>query len=535
LEARSVRVEGVVTASFPGSAGLGGFFVQDAGVGAGGGSASDGLFVRMPAGRSTPRPGTVVWVQGTVSESGALTQLTRVTRLERCGHAPVPAPREVRLPMNDPRGWEALEGMRVHLAGPLTITGVYELGRYGELTLAVARLFAPTQGEPGQEPAERAPLQGRRIVLDDGSLLQDPRPVPYLLPDGRPPRVGDRVSDVTAVVVQTREGYRLEPTAPPTLVAANPRPAAPPPLAGGVRVATFNVHNFFTTLGARGARSRAQLALQRAKLSAALAGLDADAIALQEVENDGSRSVAALVAALNARLDTDAYAAVPDPRGGVGDDRIKQAVLYRPARLELVATASDPRPLFERAPVAATFRVTGGGTFTLLTVHLKSKGGCPAAGDVDHGFGCWNLRRSAQAEAVLAFADRLARRPGDVGVLVAGDLNSYAGEPPLRRFAAAGYVNADRLVPAARRYSYVFDGLSGTLDYVLASPSLAPHLEGAAIWHIDADESPLVSAFGDGGPAITVLPGAFRASDHDPVLVGLRLTTGDGPAGGPGH
>ncbi|MEJ2290001.1 MAG: ExeM/NucH family extracellular endonuclease [Deinococcales bacterium] len=490
------------------------------------GRAGDGVALPAagPAGAG-PRGGhgglPAVWVDGTVAESDQMTQLVAVTRLERCGAATVPPPREVRLPVPNPARWEALEGMRVHLAGPLTVTGVYELGRTGELTLADARLFTPTQGA-----GTATPTGARRIVLDDGSRRQDPRPAPSLLPDGRPPRAGDRVSDVTAVVVQAGAGdYLLEPTAAPTLHAANARPSAPRPVAGEVRVATFNVHNFFTTLGERGARSRAQLRLQRAKLAAALAGLDADAIALQEVENDGMRSVDALLAALNARLGSDAYAAVPDPRGGVGGDRIRQAVLYRRARLELVATASDPRPIFERAPVAATFRTVAGDTFTLVDVHLKSKGGCPAAGDVDRGYGCWNLRRSAQAQAVLAFADRLAQQAGDPDVLVAGDLNSYAGEPPLRLFADAGYASADRLVPAARRYSYVFRGLSGTLDYLLASPSLAPKLAGATIWHIDADESPLAGAFAMGGEAAYVRPDAFRASDHDPVIVGLRGTS----------
>ena len=236
------------------------------------------------------------------------------------------------------------------------------------------------------------------------------------------------------------------------------------------------------------------------------------------------RSENALLKALNARLGGKVYAAVADPAGGVGGDRIKQAVLYRPSTLELLASASDPRPLFERAPVAATFRQRGGGVFTLVALHLKSKGGCPAAGDIDHGSGCWNLRRSAQAQAVLAFVAHLQRTTGDRDVLLAGDLNSYAAEPPLRLFEGAGYVDAARTLPARDRYSYVYAGRSGTLDYLLASPALAPQVAGSAIWHIDADESALVGAFGH-APAFTPTPQTpYRASDHDPVLVGLALS-----------
>jgi len=208
----------------------------------------------------------------------------------------------------------------------------------------------------------------------------------------------------------------------------------------------------------------------------------------------------------------------------VGGDRIKQAVLYRPSALELLSSASDPRPLFERAPVAATFRQRGGGVFTLVALHLKSKGGCPAAGDVDRGYGCWNLRRSAQAQAVLDFVAALRRATGDGDVLVAGDLNSYAAEPPLRLLESAGFVDASRSVPAPERYSYVYQGRSGTLDYLLASATLAPQLAGAAIWHIDADESALVGAFGRASSFAPAPQTPYRASDHDPVLVGLALT-----------
>jgi hypothetical protein len=93
-------------------------------------------------------------------------------------------------------------------------------------------------------------------------------------------------------------------------------------------------------------------------------------------------------------------------------------------------------------------------------------------------------------------------------------------------FAAAGFVDAARALPAAERYSYVYAGRSGTLDYLLASPSLAPQLAGTAIWHIDADESPLVGAFATAAPSVPPDPAPYRASDHDPVLIGMTLLNG---------
>ena len=518
LVGRTVWVEGVVTAAFLGRARLGGLFLQ-ALRGDGNPATSEGLFVTLPSPPTpAPQPGDVLRVRGRVSEARTLTQLTALGRLVRCGTAPLPSAREVALPLGT-AGWEALEGMRVRVSTPLTVNDVYDLGRYGELTLAAGRLFAPTQGAPHGGPAALG-----RIVLDDGSRLRDPRPVPYRLPGGGLPRDGDTVPALVGVVsTVAADVHAIEPTAPVRILPDNPRPRAPARVGGALRIATLNAHDFFTTLGDRGAATRQEYALQRDKLAAALAGLNADAVLLDEVEANGMRSEKALLDALNARLGGPRYAAVPDPPQGVGHDRIKQAILYRPAALTLVATASDPQPLFERAPVAASFRDGSGRVLTLIAVHLKSKGGCPGTGDVDRGYGCWNLRRSAQARAAVDFAGRRARAVGSPDVVVAGDLNSYAAEPPVRLLERAGYRDAAAGVPPAERYSFVYLGAAGTLDYAFLSPALASRLSGASYWHIDADESPLLAAGGGLAPGGAADP--YRASDHDPLLLGLDPTT----------
>ena len=71
---------------------------------------------------------------------------------------------------------------------------------------------------------------------------------------------------------------------------ANPRPAAPPEVGGDITVAAFNVLNYFTTLtsqnpDARGAATAEQFAIQKSKIVTAINGLDADVVALQEIEN----------------------------------------------------------------------------------------------------------------------------------------------------------------------------------------------------------------------------------------------------------
>lgn len=518
-----VLVRGVVTATFPGRDSVGGVFLQDI-LGDDDPSTSDAILVRLRDGRVGGRglePGDVLQVSGKVFERNAMTQLDDLEDPRTCGRLSPPVPSSMRLPVPSFDAWESVEGMLVTFRDPPAITEVYDLGRYGELSLADARLFNPLQGIPGQGHDNDL----RSVILDDGSFDQNPRPTPFLLDDGRPPRVGDEVRALRAVVLNDGlDVYVLEPVRPVTVESTNARPIRPDTIAGKLRVASFNAFNYFTTLGERGADTPQEFRLQRDKLVAALTGLDADVMALMEIENDGDTSVGDLTDALNERLGPGTYAFVPDPTSGMGADAIKVAVLYRPDRLELVGSASDTEPVHDRPPLAATFRErSSGAVFSLVATHLKSKGGCPATGDVDAGFGCWNLRRSAQAQAVLSFADRIAKATQDPDVLVVGDFNSYQAEPPARQFEDAGFVNLDRLVPVLERYSFVYFGESGTLDYAMASPSLADQVSGATIWHINADESNLLDFDTRFDPPGFTRPDAFRSSDHDPLIVGLDL------------
>jgi hypothetical protein len=77
--------------------------------------------------------------------------------------------------------------------------------------------------------------------------------------------------------------------------------------------------------------------------------------------------------------------------------------------------------------------------------------------------------------------------------------------------------------PNGMPYSYVFDGESGYLDHALASTSLDPQVAGVTEWHNNADEPDAIDYnLGDtvDDPYVN---NAFRASDHDPVIVSLNL------------
>jgi uncharacterized protein len=112
---------------------------------------------------------------------------------------------------------------------------------------------------------------------------------------------------------------------------------------------------------------------------------------------------------------------------------------------------------------------------------------------------------------------------GDPDILVLGDLNAYGAEDPIVSLTGGGLQNLLLRVPAAERYSYVFDGEAGYLDQALATASLARQVAGVTIWHINADEPSVLDYNTEFKAQDLYAPTPYRSSDHDPAVVGLRL------------
>lgn len=526
LVGQRVTTEGVVVGDYQAPAQLGGFYIQDF-RGDGDPTTSDGLFVfdtSFPV-----KVGDHVQLTGTVREfasgSGSLTELEALTEATVCGSGVLVEPTPIELPVTTPEELERYEGMLVGFSQSLTVTEVFNLARFGEIGLsAEGRLYHPNNGNGLGESLALNPR--RRILLDDGSNVQNPAIIPYLSgpgPDGTR-RVGDRVRGLRGILSYGFGAYRLQPVGPVSFESTNLRPAAPEAVGGSLRVAGFNVFNYFTTLGSRGASNRGELERQRAKLTAAIAGLEADVVGLIEVQNNGDAALNDLVAALNARLGAGTYAAIQT--GTIGTDEIKVALIYKPARLVAEgAFRVDDDPLYSRPPLAQTFRDKGtGGRFTLVVNHFKSKRCDGATGEnLDTGQGCWNALRVQQAHKLLSFLEQL--QSADPDVILLGDFNAYTAEDPIRTFSAAGLENLVLRSPAPARYSYVFNGESGSLDHAFVTPSLSPQVTGFTHWHINADEPRAFDYNTEFKPDDRYAPTPYRSSDHDPLLLGLKLST----------
>jgi predicted extracellular nuclease len=535
LAGQSVTTEGVVVADYQAPGQLGGFYIQDF-RGDGDPATSDGLFVFNTS--FAVKVGDYVQVTGTVREFASgldtLTELEALSNVTVCEGGVSVEPTPIDLPVAAVGELERYEGMLVTFPQTLTVTEVFNLARFGEISLsAEGRLYHPNNGNGLGDSAALNPR--RRILLDDASTVQNPATIPYLSapgPDGTR-RVGDSVRGLRGILTYGFSAYRVQPVGPVSFESANPRPAAPEAVGGSLHVASFNVLNYFTTLGSRGASNQAELERQRAKLVAAIAGLDADVVGLIEVQNNGDTALTDFVAALNARLGAGTYAAIQT--GTLGTDEIKVALIYKPARVAPEGTFRvDGDPVYSRPPLAQTFRDRGtGGRFTVVVNHFKSKGSCPSDPsdpNQDYGQGCWNALRVQQAQKLLGFLEQL--KTTDPDVLLLGDFNAYAAEDPIRTLSGAGLENLVLRSPAPRRYSYVFNGESGNLDHAFVSASLSPQVSGFTEWHINADEPRAFDYNTEFKPDDRYAPTPYRSSDHDPLLLGLNLSAD--PAAPPG-
>lgn len=529
LVGNDVVVEGAVTAIPDDS--LGGWFLQD--TGDGNPATSDALFV---IGESSPSVGTRVRVGGTVVEldagrgSRTALQSTSVTSL---GKAKLPRPQAVPAP---PANWERYENMRVRITAPLIVAGTHRADKYGEMMVNFGeRLRTPADAvAPGDAARALAAENARRTVrLDDGSALETPASLWYLPKTGLP-RAGGRLSKVEGILDQRGGDYRLQLTAKPAF-RRTPPPSAPK-VGGDVRIASFNLENFFNgdDQGGgfptpRGARTPDELDTQLAKLVATIRGLNPDIAALMEVENDGNgpeSSLALLVSALN-RDGGDWQAVDAGPK--LGGDQIRVGLIYRASRVMPVgAAATLEDDLFgtrSRPPLAQTFRAGMGGqtgpVFTVVANHFKSKGcGSATGADADQkdGQSCWNATRTESARRLDAWLRTDPTRSGSDLAMIVGDLNAYSMEDPIQILTAAGWRDAFAGQRGPAPYSYVYDGLIGRLDHALLSPALAARLVGAAEWHSNADEPE-----SRGYQQRPDNHSPWRSSDHDPLVVGLRL------------
>ncbi|WP_440948288.1 ExeM/NucH family extracellular endonuclease [Methanosarcina sp. T3] len=553
LIGENVSVEAIVVGDFQGKDKLNGFYLQEEDSDADNlPETSEGIFVYDPGELGKTEnisAGDTVQVTGVVEETSCLTQikLSEITKLNETASSHQVTILPVTLPVADTKYLERFEGMLVELPQEFVITSNDHFALNGEKTLSPSsRLPNPTSlSEPGLPAITLHALNQRsKIILDDGSKKKYPDPGPF----PRTLRSGDSVQGITGILSFGFGEYRVYPLSIQNISVSNPRPDKPEPAGGTVKIASFNVENYFNGDGqgggfqtSRGAESQAEFERQRAKIFDAITDMDADVIGLMEIENDGYGEFSAiqdLVNGLNAcegKPDNVTYSFIDPGLQKLGLDAISVGIIYNSQKVRPVGTAATiSTGAFSsrnRQPLAQTFEeIATGERFTLVINHLKSKNP-PGRGhvidsddkDKGDGQGYFNGVRTEAANDLVTWLASDPTQSGDNDYLVMGDMNSYALEDPITAMKNAGYTNLVAAFVGPDAYTYAFDDQWGTLDYALSNTNMTQQVTGATVWHINSDESP---AFGYGGKWNST--DKYRSSDHDPVIVGFNLSSNAG-------
>lgn len=624
---KTVTTTGVVTAAYP-DGGFNGYTIQTPATGGAVNlaehKASDGLFVYDSKNVKDLQIGDYVKVNGTISEYYGLTELNASSVTKLSDKVEAPKASTVAFPKTDTER-ESLESMLIAPQGDYTVSDVYNTNKYGEIGLAASNkpFLNPTvKGLKGDAEtgaayqAELGRIEAEGVYLDDGSSRNflDTKypdnadtPLPYLSND-QPVRVGEKVTFTKPVVLDYRNSaWRFQPTERLTGDNADAQPVTftstrtdTPDLAavgGDIRLATFNVLNYFSTTAdktgcstsnaytdrdgnpvtakncdVRGAWDKANMERQRAKIVKAINNLGADVVSLEEIENSakaassvpasfkGERrdyALSTLVDALNEQAGEGTWAYVPSPQTVPDldvEDVIRTAFIYKPAK---VATVGETRILTDsdafngkngyehgRQPDAQAFKAKGAAdsdAFLVVANHFKSKGSASNALNQDPGDGSGNAdyTRQAQADALLAFTDEVKSDLKLEKVFLVGDFNAYYAEKPIQKIVAAGYTDlSEQVSEKTGKYTYAYtvkdesgntNGGVGSLDHIFANEAAMRSVTGADIWNINSVESVALEYSRYNYNAKNLYQAdQFRASDHDPVIIGISAsgTTG---------
>lgn len=387
--------------------------------------------------------------------------------------------------------------------------------------------------------------------------------------------VGAVVTNLVGPLDYTFRRYTVlpDPASPPTVSGGATPTAVAAPISSEVTIASYNLQRFFDDVNDPAIGEPVlTLAAYTRRLTKASAGIRnfmnfPDILGVMEVENLSA------LQALATRINTDATTAgQPNPQyvayliegndvGGIdvgflvktaevstGTARVSVvSVVQENATAQFVNADSSTELLNDRPPLRlqAVVNTASGQSWpvTVIANHLRSLNNSadPSAGSAGWATVGERVRAKRHAQAVdlanLVQARQLAN-PSENIVLV-GDFNAFefndglgdslgviTGVPtPDNQTAVPGdgidLVNPDLLnmtttLPAAQRYSFVFDGNAQTLDHVLINAATVSSTSTRRVEHarINADQAD-VERNNDS---------ALRLADHDPVVLFVEPT-----------
>ena len=544
-----------------------GFFVQDAGDGDP--TTSDGVFVFTSSFPGTVSVGSDVTVRGRVSEFRSstrpcdlrLTELTSpVVTVNGTGTLPVPlvinnVPEDTVIYPNAVDYYERLEGMLVRVNNTVVIGPTNPA--FGEFWVLAGGDQTPGSGylTEGHIFVLPTPVPGvdynpERILVDDEGRIGGGNNGRIVGTDGQSRlNAKDRVASITGALDYQFSNYRIQPLYDPEAMATR-LPVPPPPIsnlptpaADEFRVNTFNMENYFDRIDdpnkSDDIPTQAEILTKTLKLTQAISvelGLP-DILILEEIESAAvvNGDANGNVPGTNVRSIVRRFADVGIPYNTVSreasDGRsIEVGFLYRTDRAALsryyLSTDFYPDPPSwdgGREPLVGHFTI-GNHDLMIIGNHWKSKNGDePLFGDAicQPPVRTTEDLRKRQAQYVRTFINNMETFTPTLKVLVGGDLNDFyfpepgEGRDPVTILKGSTIsdtsvlVNLIEQIPAAGRYSYVFDGNSQVLDHILVNPNLDAFRRAQAIANYN-------SSFHGGYEDDTSVP--YRTTDHDQIM-----------------
>jgi predicted extracellular nuclease len=270
-------------------------------------------------------------------------------------------------------------------------------------------------------------------------------------------------------------------------------------------VCGFNVENYFMTWGSMGAYSYAEHQAQRAKVHKALKKINADIYGLVELQK-GDDAIREIVNDLNKALPKRHYKYFS---GDASSKDQKVDFVYDENTVEPIGIPAETSVELPYRKKMICFREKETGEKFIYSInHFKAMN----TGGAD--------RRENESKAVVKLYNsyRQNRSIMENDLLLMGDLNCYAKTEPIMVFTESNnMIDLHRAFHADSSYSYMFGGLTSYIDHAISNETLYRQVTGMAGYHINSDEDDKYTY--DKSSDKTM----FRCSDHDPVLVGLKL------------
>lgn len=320
--------------------------------------------------------------------------------------------------------------------------------------------------------------------------------------EGRPVRVRGMVTTYAGTPqIQVTSPDQIEVLdSLPTL----PKPAAPPPAKVGEEftMATFNVRNLFDSdddpyHSDEGTPAKPRMELER--LAEVIRRLDADVLALQEVESRGY-----LERFLEVFLPDAGYQHIVHFEGndarGIDVCLLSRLPVGGVTSYRHATFADDvERPQrFRRDLLCVQIEPQGAKAFEVWVVHLKSN---------SEGRKHAEPIRLTEAKAVRRLLDQRLSADPDAAIFVCGDFNDTPDSPTVTTITGAGpmaLASAWSNIPESERITYNLEPYRSMIDFILWTPALNSRY--------------VKDSYG-------IIPGKLEdvGSDHNPVRARFRV------------